>query len=148
MVNSKKKLNYFGEIDHLYSATLVLLNKQTTEGTIGGLNLLDKEEAKKFLENPEQFEQPIAKFSFYENGTLVDIHIAKNTNHFAASSMVDLIEEIIPRISKNLYGKDDTDVLFTFKDQKDAKTITEDHKEKEFVDKYSKVGFEGSKINK
>ena len=148
MVNSKKKLNYFGEINHLYKATLVLLKMETTEGTIGGLNLLDKEAAEKFLKNPEQFEHPIAKFSFYENGTLVDIHIAKKTNQFSASSMVDLIEEIVPRISKKLYGKEENGVLFTYRDEKDAKTITEDHKEKEFVDKYSKVGFEGSKINK
>ena len=62
--------------------------------------------------------------------------------------MVDLIEEIVPRISKKLYGKEENGVLFTYRDEKDAKTITEDHKEKEFVDKYSKVGFEGSKINK
>ena len=148
MVNSKKKLNYFGEINHLYKATIVLLNMETTEGTIGGLNLLDKEAAEKFLKNPEQFDHPIARFSFYENGTIVNIHIGKKTNHFSASSMVDLIEEIVPRISKKLYGKEENGVLFTYRDEKDAKTITEDHKEKEFVDKYSKVGFEGSKINK
>ena len=148
MVNSKKKLNYFGEINHLYKATLVLLKMETTEGTIGGLNLLDKEAAEKFLKHPEQFDHPIARFSFYENGTIVNIHIGKKTNHFSASSMVDLIEEIVPRISKKLYGKEENGVLFTYRDEKDAKTITEDHKEKEFVDKYSKVGFEGSKINK
>ena len=63
--------------------------------------------------------------------------------------MVDLIEEIIPRISKKLYGKEENGVLFTFKDEKEDETlITEDHKDKEFVDKYSKIGFEGSKINK
>ena len=61
MVNSKKKLNYFGEINHLYKATLVLLKMETTEGTIGGLNLLDKEAAEKFLKNPEQFDHPIKK---------------------------------------------------------------------------------------
>ena len=149
MVNSKKKLNYFGEIDHLYKATIVLLNMQTTEGTIGGLNLLDKEAAEKFLKNPEQFDQPIAKFTFYENGTLVDIQIAKNTNQFSASSMVDLIEEIVPRISTKLYGKEENGVEFIIKDKKEDETlITEDHKDKEFVDKYSKIGFEGSKINK
>ena len=149
MVNSKKKLNYFGEIDNLYNATLILLNMDTTEGKIGGLNLLDKDEAERFLKNPEQFDQPIAKFAFYENGTLADIYIAKNTNQFSASSMVDLIEEIIPRISAKLYGKEDKDVEFTVKDKKDDEAIiTEDHKDKEFVDKYSKIGFEGSKINK
>jgi len=145
MINSKKKLNYFGEIDNLYNATLVIL-KIGSDEEIGGLNLLDEKELEKIVKNPEQFEHPIAKFAFYENGTLVDIYIAKDTNRFYASSMVDLIEEIIPRISKKLYNKEQNGVEFSFDEEKDE--IVEDHKDKEFTDKYSKIGFKGSKINK
>ena len=97
MINSKKKLNYFGEIDNLYNATLVILKMDSTDKEVGGLNLLDEKELEKIVKNPEQFEYPIAKFSFYENGTLVDIYIAKDTNQFYASSMVELIEEITPK---------------------------------------------------
>ena len=60
--------------------------------------------------------------------------------------MVELIEEIIPRISKKLYNKEINGVKFLFDEKKDE--IIEDHKEKEFIDKYSKIGFKGSKINK
>jgi hypothetical protein len=145
MINSKKKLNYFGEIDNLYKASLVIL-KTGLDEEADGLNLLDEKELENIVNNPDQFEYPIAKFSFYENGTLNDIYIAKNTNHFYASSMVDIIEEITPRISKKLYNKEQNGVEFSFDEEKDE--IVEDHKEKEFTDKYSKIGFKGSKINK
>ena len=146
MINSKKKLKYFGEIDNLYNATLVILKMDTTDKEVGGLNLLDEKELENIAKNPEQFEHPIAKFAFYENGTLVDIYIAKDTNRFYASSMIDLIEEIIPRISKSLYNKEQNGVEFVFDEEKAE--IVEDHKDKEFTDKYSKIGFKGSKINK
>ena len=145
MINSKKKLNYFGEIDNLYKASLVILKIGTEEKT-DGLNHLDEKELENIVNNPDKFEYPIAKFSFYENGTLVDIYIAKDTNHFYASSMVEIIEEITPRISKKLYNIEQNGVEFSFDEDKDE--IVEEHKEKEFTDKYSKIGFEGSKINK
>ena len=105
-----------------------------------------KKELENIAKNPEQFEHPIAKFAFYENGTLVDIYIAKDTNRFYASSMIDLIEEIIPRISKKLYNKEQNGVEFSFNEE--SNELVEDHKDKEFTDKYSKIGFKGSKINK
>ena len=150
MINSKKKLNYFGEIDNLYNATLVILKMSTKDEEIGGLNLLDEKESEKLLNNPKKNENPIAKFSFYENGTLHDIYIAKDTKQFYALSLVELIENIIPRISKKIYGKKDNDIEFLVKVKKDEneKIILEDHKDKEFTDKYSKIGFKGSKINK
>ena len=150
MINSKKKLNYFGEIDNLYNATLVILKMSTKDEEIGGLNLLDEKESEKLLNNPKKHENPIAKFSFYENGTLHDIYIAKDTQQFYALSLVELIENIIPRISKKIYGKKDNDIEFLVKVKKDEneKIILEDHKDKEFTDKYSKIGFKGSKINK
>lgn len=105
MINSKKKLNYFGEIDNLYNATLVILKMSTKDEEIGGLNLLDEKEFEKLLNNPKKHENPIAKFSFYENGTLHDIYIDKDTKQFYALSLVDLIENIIPRISKKYTEK-------------------------------------------
>ena len=100
------------------------------------------------LNHPKKHENPIAKFSFYENGTLHEIYIAKDTKQLYALSLVELIENIIPRISKKIYGKKDNDIEFLIKVKKDEKIILEDHKDKEFTDKYSKIGFKGSKINK
>ena len=151
VINSKSKLNYFGEIDNLYNATLVILKTTTNDKVVGGLNLLDNKEAEKSIKNPEKVEHPIAKFSFYENGTLLDIYMSNDTNQFYASSMKDLIEQIIPKISKKVYNKTENDVEYTYEeDKKDSrrKTILEKHHKKEFVDKYSKIAFKGSRINK
>ena len=79
VINSKAKLNYFGEIDNLYNATLVILKTLSNKQIVGGLNLTDEEEAKKSINNPGDDEHPIAKFAFYENGTLIDIHLANDT---------------------------------------------------------------------
>ena len=151
VINSKAKLNYFGEIDNLYNATLVILKTLSNKQIVGGLNLTDEEEAEKSINNPGDDEHPIAKFAFYENGTLIDIHLANDTKQFYASSMVDLIENIIPRISKKLFNQTQKGVEFTYdKEENDPsiKTIMEEHLEKEFVDKYSKIVFKGSQINK
>ena len=148
IINSKSKLNYFGVIDNLYNATLVVLKTTTNDKVVGGLNILDDENSEKFLKNPEKFEHPIAKFAFYENGTLVDIHIANDASQFYATSMVELIEQIIPRISKKYFKKEEKGVEFSYDEEKNGKTILEEHKNKEFVDKYSKMVFKGSKVNK
>ena len=151
IINSKSKLNYFGVIDNLYNATLVVLKTTTNDKVVGGLNILDDENSENFLKNPEKYEHPIAKFAFYENGTLLDIHIANDATQFYASSMVELIEQIIPRISKKYFKKEEKGVEFSYdveKNDPSKKTILEEHKNKEFVDKYSKMVFKGSKVNK
>ena len=146
VINSKTKLNYFGEIDNLYNATLVILKTKSNDQIVGGLNLTEDEEAEKFFNNPENDGHPMAKFAFYENGTLVDIYLSNDTNQFYASSMVDLIEHIIPKISKKVFNQENKDVEYKFDEEEN--TLHEKHFGKEFVDKYSKISFKGSQINK
>ncbi len=146
VINSKTKLNYFGEIDNLYNATLVILKTKSNDQIVGGLNLTEDEETEKFFNNPENDGHPIAKFSFYENGTLVNIFLSNDTNKFYASSMVDLIEHIIPKISKKIFNQTNKDVEYKFDEEEN--TLHEKHHGKEFVDKYSKISFKGSQINK
>ena len=146
VINSKTKLNYFGEIDNLYNATLVILKTKSNDQIVGGLNLTEEEEAEKFFNNPGNDGHPMAKFSFYENGTLVDILLSNDTNQFYASSMVDLIEHIIPKISKKVFNQTNKDVEYKFDEEEN--TLHERHHGKEFVDKYSKISFKGSQINK
>ena len=146
VINSKTKLNYFGEIDNLYNATLVILKTKSNDQVVGGLNLTEDEEAEKFFNNPENDGHPIAKFAFYENGTLVDIFLSNDTNQFYASLMVDLIEHIIPKISKKVFNQTNEDVEYKFDEEENK--LHEKHLGKEFVDKYSKISFKGSQINK
>ena len=146
IINSKTKLNYFGEIDNLYNGTLVILKTRSNGQIVGGLNLTEDEKNEKFINNPGNDGHPIAKFAFYENGTLVDIYLSKDTNQFYSLSMVDLIELIIPKISKKIFNQTNKDVEYKFSEEDN--TLHEKHHGKEFVDKYSKISFKGSKINK
>ena len=118
IINSKSKLNYFGVIDNLYNATLVIIKTSTNDKVVGGLNILDNENSERFLKNPEKYELPIAKFAFYENGTLLDINIANDATQFYATSIVELIEQIIPRISKKYYNKEQKGVEFSYDEEK------------------------------
>jgi len=56
------------------------------------------------------------------------------------------LKKLFQEFTKKLYNKEINGVKFLFDEKKDE--IIEDHKEKEFIDKYSKIGFKGSKINK
>jgi hypothetical protein len=122
------------------------LKTKSNDQIVGGLNLTEDEEAEKFFNNPENDGHPMAKFAFYENGTLVDIYLSNDTNQFYASSMVDLIEHIIPKISKKVFNQENKDVEYKFDEEEN--TLHEKHFGKEFVDKYSKISFKGSQINK
>lgn len=43
----------------------------------------------------------MAIFSFYENGTLEDIYLPNNTDSYNAISIIELIEILIPKLSRN-----------------------------------------------
>ena len=148
VINSKKKLNYFGVIDYLYNATIVILKTKSNDKVVNDLDLTNKAQTENFLFSNN--EHPLAKFSFYENGTLAEIYLSNDTNQFYANNLVDLIEKIIPRISKKIYNnKKNKNVEFSVEEEdEDKKTISEEHNKKEFVDKYSKMAFKGSLVNK
>lgn len=104
-INYKKKLNYFGVINYLYNATLILFNQVYDKEINQGLNFDDKNIIKQILNHPENYSQSIAKFAFYENGSLAEIYLSNDIDFFNASSMIDLIENIIPKISRKLYNE-------------------------------------------
>ena len=55
----KTKLNYFGEIDNLCNATLVILKTKSNGKIVRGLNLTEDEEAEKFFSKPGNDGHPI-----------------------------------------------------------------------------------------
>lgn len=53
-INSKKKLNYFGEINYLYNAYIVILTTEINGLISGGLDITDQEIVQKFIDNPNR----------------------------------------------------------------------------------------------
>lgn len=152
-INSKTRLNYFGVIDYLYNATIIILNSKIDDIIVIGYNYTDinKELTEDYLLNPHN--AIISTFSFYENGTLGEIYLCKNTTEYFGSIIIDLIEQLIPRISKILYKNKNEKIEFIYDvDNKDENNsiinITENHLEKTFIDKYSNISFNGSKETK
>lgn len=152
-INSKTRLNYFGVIDYLYNATIIILQSKIDDIIVIGYNYNDinNEFSSDYLLN--QYDAIISTFSFYENGTLGEIYLTKNTTEYFASIIIDLIEQIIPRISKILYENKNEKIEFIYdihnKDENDSIiNITENHFEKTFKDKYSNISFNSSKATK
>ena len=150
-INSKKRLNYLGEIDYLYNATIIILQSQMDDINVFGSNYSMDELTEKDLLNPEK--TIFSKFSFYENGTLENIYLPKNITKFYGALIIDLIEQIIPRISKKLYMNKINNIEFLYESEKNKsenniKYLTENHLEKTFYDKYSNISFKGSKALK
>ena len=119
-----------------------------------GLNYSNNynELTEEYLLNPNN--SIIGKFSFYENGTLGEISFKENTTDFYGSLIIDLIEQIIPRISKLYYNNNTQNANIEFKYEEDNKNgtsekkLTENHLERMFYDKYSNISFKSSKTSK
>ena len=100
-INSKKKLNYFGEINYLYNAYIIILTTEINGLMSGGLDITDQEVVQKFIDSPNSTEHPVGKFSFYENGTIDKIYISNVGN----SSYILIYEnwEVISDKTNKLY---------------------------------------------
>ena len=152
-IESKTRLNYLGVIDYLYNASIIILQSKIDDIIVIGHNYTDinNEFNSDYLLNPQ--DAIISTFSFYENGTLGEIYLSKNTTDYFGSLIIDLIEQLIPRISSNLYKNKNEKIEFTYdidnKDENDSIiNITENHFEKAFKDKYSNISFNESKTTK
>ena len=152
IINSKRRLTYFGTKDYLYNASLVILGTNISHQynylSTGQFNVTNEEEVNNILLNYNVTENPFAKFSFYENGTLLEIYLPDEISKFTSSLIIDLIEKIIPRISKEYFEKKDINkVTFKLKNNTNSSndtTLLEIHEKKEFIDKYSNISINGS----
>lgn len=90
--------------DFLKTAALIILeSKKKTQNEIKDLikfDIFEEEKIKEVISNPDGSKYPIALFKFYENGTISDIQLPVNIDQYNADSIIELIEEVIPK--KNL----------------------------------------------
>ena len=131
---SKEKLNNY----YLNTATLIILDvkvKMENEENQGiSFNIFDKEKVKEFMANPEGTKYPFAIFSFYENGTISNINLPDNMNKSIAISMINLIEQIIPKLNRNRTEDYLNGLEFNIKKNKTLKTLVENYSQREIKD--------------
>ena len=135
-----------GENDNLYRASIVILkSKMTTkdeEYELPSFNISDESKVKEFKANPDGSKFPIADFSFYENGTISDVKFLKSTDEYNSQTLNDLIEKVIPKISRNRTEDYNNGLNIKTRTDRKKKTLIEEEKPKQYHN------FKGSKFSK
>jgi len=149
MITDKERLP---EDDFLYTAYIVLLQSNVEmEGQQTPLNsfdIFDEKVIKEFEQNPNGGKYPMAVFRFYESGALKDINVPKDMDKTDAQNIIDLINDVIPKLRRNQKEDNEEGLEIRTRTEKKKKTYVEYQPPKEYVDKYTKAHFKGSKITK
>lgn len=149
MITDKKETE---NKDILNTATLIPLastvKAEGKEAIADSFNIFDENIVKEFEANPDGSKYPMAKFHFYENGTIKDIQLPKEMDRLSAENMVELIENVIPKLTRNRAEDEKNGLEIKTKNGKKKKTFIEYQPTKEFVDRYTSSKYEGSKFTK
>ena len=104
-ISDKEKV----ENGYLNTASLIILDSIISSNEVkkdlAHFNIFDENVIKEFEKNPDGSKYPIAIFKFYEDGTIKDIKLPNNMDEYNANTIINLIELVIPKISRN--RKDD-----------------------------------------
>lgn len=89
----------------LNTASLIILdssvNMDETETELASFHIFDEDILQKLSAEPDGSKYPMAVFSFYEDGTVSEIKVPDNMDKYNADSIVELIENVIPRLTRN-----------------------------------------------
>ena len=145
-VDSKFVVFLVEKQDNLNTAIMVLLSSTATvDGEaheLGHLNMFDENSLKEFEANPDGAKYPMAVFKFSEYGKIQDIKLPNNMDEYNAESIVELIEKVIPKLSRN--RKEDMSKGLEIKTKKmnNKRTIVQSETPKQFEE------FKGSRCSK
>ena len=138
--------------DSLNTANIVLLKSKTRmkdkEASLNSFDIFNKTIVKEFEENPDGSKFPIAEFHFFDNGTINDINLPEEMTKENAQNMVDLINNVIPKLTRNKTEDYNNGIKIKTKKSRKKQSLTEYENPKEFTDKYTNTTFKGSKITK
>ena len=134
-LNERKQLE---KGDYLNTASIVLLKSKMTsneeEQNLPSLDLSDAEKIKEFETNPDGSKYPMALFKFYENGTIDEIKVPDTIDQYNAETIKELIEKVIPRLSRNRTEDENNGLDIKTKKDRKKKTMIEEEKPKQYYD--------------
>ena len=134
------------ENDYLNKAYLNILKStmitKDEKYDLPSFDIRDENQVKDFESNPNGSKYPIVFFSFYENGTISKIKFPPSTNEYNIQTLKELIEKIIPKLSRNKTEDNDNGLKIKTRTDRKKKTLIEEEKPKKY---YS---FKGSKFSK
>ena len=89
----------------LTKATIVLLqSKAESEGNdvpLSTFDIFNENILKEFENNPNDEKYQMAVFTFYESGAIKDINLPKGMNKEDAQNLIDLINNVVPKLTRN-----------------------------------------------
>jgi len=153
ILTDRKKINATkGGESHINNATLIILDSKIKIGekqtNLNSFNIFDEKQLTEFESNPSGSVYPMAQFSYYENGTIIDINLPEDMDRYNAQSMAELINNVIPKLSRK--KKEDRKHGLSVKRKRTEKgdILIETQEPKEYSDKFTGSKYKGSKFNK
>ena len=129
----------------LNTANLVILNSKVNmenqEKEISSFNIFDSIKLDEAKANPDGSKYPVAKFSYYDNGTIFDILLPKTMDLYNAQSIKELIENIIPKLTRNRTEDEDNGLNINTRKDKKKRTMIETQEPKE-IPKFRKSRYQ------
>ena len=131
---------------NINNAILVLLSSKMTseegQSDLAHLNLFDKEELKKIELNPDGAKYPLGKFKFTDEGKILEIKLPNNMDEYNAQTIIELIEKVIPKLSRNKQEDISNGLEIKTNTVKNKKIIVQNESPKEYQE------FKGSKFSR
>ena len=102
VLTDRKELN---KGDFLNTAALVILDSRMKtdeeETELTKFPIFDEATIKELEANPNGSKYPMGIFTFHEDGTLGDIKVPDNMDKYNAESIIELIKNVIPKLTRN-----------------------------------------------
>ena len=112
--------------DFLNTATIIILDSKLNHNNelkeLISFNIYDQNKVNDFLANPNGSKYPMGIFSFYDSGKVTDIQLPDNMDQHNAHSIIELIENIVPKLTRNRV--EDISNGININDSKDKKKRT------------------------
>ena len=118
------------------------------ETKLSSFDIFDEKQIKEFESNPNGTIVPLAKFSYFENGTIIDINLPENMDQYNTQAMIELINNVVPKLSRNKKEDKKKGLTAAAKKTRNGDTLTEIQAPKEYTDKFTGEEYKGSKFEK
>ena len=147
VITDSQKLKF----DYLNNAILVILDSKASiedvETKLNSFNIFDEKVLSEFEFNPNGKKYPIAKFAFFDNGTVLEINLPETMDKYDAQAIIELIDNVIPKLKRNAELDRKNGINVEKVKTANGEKLTETHATREYSDKFTGK-YTGSKYSK
>ena len=138
--------------DIITNASLIILESKSKvdneETNLNAFNIFDQNKISEFESNPNGTQYPMAKFSYYENGTLIDTDLPTDMDEYNAQTILELINNVIPKLSRDKRHDRKHRLNVRRNKTKRGYVLTEEQEAQQYSDRFNRRQFRGSRFKK